>query len=74
MNLGNVFVAYHIAEMVLYRAALRNITADNVQYTSIRPYAKDALRSLIILLEKLGVKQIRAFWISRKTSQILIPT
>ncbi|RQM04702.1 hypothetical protein DH86_00004382 [Scytalidium sp. 3C] len=65
---GTVFLAFHTLEIVLCRGILRNIQREDPGYLKFRQRAKDVVRSVVMLLAKLQVNRLRAFWWSRKWS------
>lgn len=59
---GTLWLAYHIAEIVLIRAVLRCLPSTEPASLQSRERAKRAVGSISELLENLRVSRLRAFW------------
>lgn len=62
---GTIFLAYHIVQMVLYRAMLRHLDPTDVRYHLFRNNVKPVVDNVISLLQGLTVRRLRAFWWNR---------
>lgn len=67
-DLGTVFLAFYTMEIILCRAALRNVDPEHPQYPTLRWRARGVAKNVVLLLEKMQVSRLRAFWWSRKYS------
>lgn len=69
LSIGTVILAFHAVEMALCRAALRSLFPRNPIYCcAVRLYAKSAVESVVSLLARLQLNQLRAYWWTRKFS------
>ncbi|KAK5268802.1 hypothetical protein LTR96_005586 [Exophiala xenobiotica] len=59
---GTIFLAYHTVQITLYRALLRYIGPEDINYYILRNSATGVLRDITSLLQKLTVRRLRAFW------------
>ncbi|RFU26998.1 hypothetical protein B7463_g9353, partial [Scytalidium lignicola] len=59
---GTIFLAFHTLEIVLCRGVLRNVNRENPGYSAFRWRARDVVKNVVMLLAKLKVNRLRAFW------------